>query len=217
MTTINKYGEIVTQEEETVGGYTKADICTFVYNNSEYYYKVFKKNENKRFFLHMNWAALLLSVYWMFYRKMYVEGILFMLASTLLSLCVLAASLYTLQAEITRIQAQYDTQAAVSEPAESAANGVPSYVLSPQEQLEKQIKEAQNQSIFRAVLIIAAFYLLCGLTADWLYRNYVFRKIRFSDGGVSRLAILGAWGLVLLSNAIMEMVKNGLLNTLLTK
>ena len=43
MTTINKYGEIVSQEEETVGGYTKADICTFVYNNSEYYYKVFKK------------------------------------------------------------------------------------------------------------------------------------------------------------------------------
>ena len=122
METINKYGEDVTEEIESVGGFSKQEIEEFVYNNRARYYAVFKKNENKRFFLHFNWAALLLSVYWMFYRKMYVEGIVFMLVSTLLSACLLTVSGYAVAAAKVPIQEQYTAAISASARTNARAN-----------------------------------------------------------------------------------------------
>ncbi len=67
----DRFGERIETEEEKINDIGKIEMASFIEINQERYLNIFKKNENRKFFLHMNWAAMFLSIYWMFYRKMF--------------------------------------------------------------------------------------------------------------------------------------------------
>lgn len=108
MSELNRFGETVSSSEETLNGHSKADVMSFIENNNGRYYEIFKRNENRKFFLNMNWAAFFLSCYWIFYRKMYKAGVIFIVVSGILgSISALCAITVFKEDELLSIQEAY--------------------------------------------------------------------------------------------------------------
>ena len=57
----------------------------FIGRNSRRYCDIFEENENKKVFVHTNWAAFFFGPAWMFYRSMYAWGTLGLLANYIIA------------------------------------------------------------------------------------------------------------------------------------
>lgn len=69
----------------TNGDYSEEEMSTFISKNQMFYLEKFdqiKKTGDKKTW---NWSAFFLGTYWILYRKMYVQGLLYFLANLLLS------------------------------------------------------------------------------------------------------------------------------------
>ena len=209
----DRFGERLETEEEFLCGHSQSELIIFVEKNGGRYYEIFKKNKSKKAFFHINWAAMFLSVYWMFYRKMYKEGILFLVFIQILSALLATTALFATHEEILALKKQReDFSVVLSEmiqisPADSALIT----------EKRSELKQQENRVFGKAAAIILISSLVVmvffGLYADCLYRNYVFRKIRFSDaGGTSWIAVLGALGLILLSNMVGNSINSIIIN-----
>ncbi|MCC3866583.1 zinc-ribbon domain-containing protein [Terrisporobacter mayombei] len=78
------------QGENSRSSYSSADCSeeemnTFISKNQMFYLEKFDQIRMTGDKKTWNWSAFLAGAYWMFYRKMYVQGILYFLASLLLS------------------------------------------------------------------------------------------------------------------------------------
>lgn len=174
-------------KQETVNDYGIKQLQYFIGPKSERYINVFKKNQDKKYFLHMNWAAFFFNIYWAFYRKMYAVGITFLLIALLVNYTIISMGAGT-------VRQQYDsliTEAMVSVGAEIECGKNASEIalndLSPQTQLAILINLLPSFTVYGIILWVASIVLQIGfaLIADCLYRNYVFKRINYSDGGVS--------------------------------
>lgn len=56
-------------------GIGHSDWKEFIEKKTDYYMPVFQKNEGKKVFISLNWAAVLFGNNWLFYRKMYKAAI----------------------------------------------------------------------------------------------------------------------------------------------
>lgn len=207
----DRFGEVIEIEDEKINDISINEIGNFIENNRLRYIDIFKKNENKKIFLHMNWAAMFLSIYWMFYRKMYKAGVLFLLCLCIFSTLIFSLSLITLKDDIIAINKQEDK-------AMYNQNKYSYYInanfTEEQTKLNEMKNDLNNKLISFIVFPSIAFSLLFGLIADCLYRNHMLRKIRYSDGGVSKKAVFGALGLMIGYNFIMDIVQNTIINSL---
>ena len=75
-------------------GIGHSDWKEFIEKKADSYMPVFQKNEGKKFFVSMNWAAFLLQFNWLFYRKMYkVAAICYALTFVAIALFALVFSI----------------------------------------------------------------------------------------------------------------------------
>ena len=70
-------------EDYILDGMGQTDLEDFIDKNSKRYIDVYKKNQGKKMFLNINWAAMFFGVNWMLYRKMYKLASLLDLANPL--------------------------------------------------------------------------------------------------------------------------------------
>lgn len=192
-------GEYRNSDGEEINGIPVSEYMTFIENNESRYIEIFKKNEKKKWFLSMNWAAFFFSVYWMFYRKMYIEGIIYMLITTVLSVCVTAGVLFGLSGEIAKLYESQDESTKISE----------TYDSSYYEEYYKRYKEERqlkNKVLFYSIIPFAVLSVVFGLLADMLYRQHILRNIKHGGGGTSKWSVLAAFPIVWISNKISETV-----------
>lgn len=204
----DRFGEAIVIENETIHGISKSEMASFISCNQERYMRIFKKNENRKFFLQINFAAMFLSVYWMFYRKMYLAGIVFLLCSAVFSTAVYSISINSVKNDVIAIREQQNQYA----PGELDDIGRYINDRSKLDQMERQLKGKLFSYVFFPYLV---FTLCFGLIADCLYRNHVLRRIQYSNGGVSKVALLGALALTVCYNSIMGIIQQIILNTVL--
>lgn len=72
------------KENESINTLSDNDIIKYIgYSNTEYYFKQFKNNKDKKNFASWNWASFFLGGYWLLYRKLYGSFIVVLIASLL--------------------------------------------------------------------------------------------------------------------------------------
>lgn len=197
MDAFNQYEPYI--PEETVNGYTQSEILTFVGSNGERYYNLFRKHEKKKLFFHMNWSACILTIYWMFYRKMYVEGILYLLLTKVVAVVAILIAFACFQGEWLDLQNQVlDYNNSVEQYAAGDFSEFPDFAEASR--LNGQRDMLFGKMMFVAIIPGVVLMVGLGLTADCLYRRYMLKKIRFSGGGTSGLSILAALGIVIVTN-----------------
>ena len=74
-------------DTEEIDGVKAQDLRTFVVRNERYYLPRFRKLYNNRTVVSWNWAAFLLTPYWLWYRKQYLYGSIALLFELLASFC----------------------------------------------------------------------------------------------------------------------------------
>lgn len=209
----DRFGEIVETEDEKINDISKSEMISFIESNSDRYINIFKKNENRKFFLHMNWTALFFTIYWMFYRRMFKAGVLFLLCLGIFSTLVLSVTLFSLKDDIMAIREQLmKTTLADSGNTSGEFSAFPELLTENQASLNKMNNDF-NRKLYTFILVpFLIFALIFGLSADWFYRDHLLRNIKFSDGGVSKLALFGALGVMLIYNFIMGLVQKFIIN-----
>lgn len=192
--------------EETVNGIPVTDYILFIENNNDRYLEVFKNNENKKWFLHMNWAAFFFTVYWMFYRKMFLEGLIFLLLNFVFSAIVMVSLLFCFSGELKEIQnmSKQNTGEILTESQ-----------LETTYELQTRTNVVLKKLILWAGFSGVAVAFAMGLLADWIYREHVLRKIRYAQGGTSKWAVVAALPLVWICNKIFGVLSSLILIQLL--
>ena len=66
--------------------YTDEELNLFLEKNQLYYMEKFRVIESTGSKVSWNWCSFLISGYWMFYRKMYIQAILYIVANFVLGL-----------------------------------------------------------------------------------------------------------------------------------
>ena len=145
-------------KDTLIEGVTAGDIATFVGNNSHRYVNKFKTlnkgNKNS-----WNWLAFLFPSAFCLSRKMYSNGILFLILSIAANLCFVPFN---------------QTLASLGDVAKMT-----------QDQLVTLATE--NISAFTPLIwimfavgtvLFILHHIICGIRSDWMYRNYVITKIK---------------------------------------
>ena len=178
-----------------LNGVKKAEWHMFIDKNSSRYVEIYAKNEGKKAFLHMNWAAFFFGINWLCYRKMYKYALIVFILNFIISA---AASLLVIGTFRSQIEPLYKDIAAYEESFSDTNITIIDYdyATSP---LYSAAMDAQNQlnKIYIKISSILLFVLLIsniifGLFADCIYRAYILKHIKFTDGGTSLIAFLSA-------------------------
>ena len=183
---------------ETLEGCEKAQVCATIGSNSARYYSVFKENEGKTKFNHMNWAAFFFGMYWMFYRRMYKNGILVFLASMVLSVVMLAVGAVVVAPQMASVYkeiGQYGTYFVDDE-----RITIEEYLSIPANERDavmeaKQIYDKKMFSINAQLWAICyipqiALMAFVGLRADSMYKKYVMVNVNNSSLGTSGWSVV---------------------------
>ena len=186
-----------TPQEPLLYGIKKSDWHLFIDKNSSRYVEIFAKNEGKKIFFHMNWAAMFFNVYWMFYRKMYKYAVIFLIVSMLFSIGVTAIAVSAvkpamLEAEkIIEPYSQYIDNTNNLYAAYSDGSIDVNEILTAATKYDREIDAIMGKLSFLIIVPSLIFGTLFGLLADCIYRSYVLRNINRTRGGTS------GWSLVL--------------------
>ena len=164
----------------------------FIGNNADYYLKVFSKHEGKKLFFHINWAALFFNLYWIFYRKMYLVGVLYtviwMLYSSLVGVAVVSAYIPAIE-ETHQAYAAYHQYMdyTLEDMVNAATAGEIDYgeVSQAVREYETKLDSLAMGSYLCLLASLVVFQVVFGLIANCLYRRYVERNIGVKDGGTS--------------------------------
>lgn len=189
------------KEESRLYGIKVTELHDFIDKNSSRYVDIFLKNEGKKIFLNMNWAAMFFNFYWMFYRKMYKYAFIFLLItlvfySTLTAVAAGAFSPAIRKAnEITEPYKEYvyvsGTEAYRT--VFSVSDGTVDI-----EEIDAAISEFNRQidiisiKLYLSMIIPAViFAVLFGMLADCIYRRHVLKNIGYKEGGTSFWSAVG--------------------------
>lgn len=168
--------------ETTINEVPVRDYIKFIGNNHAHYIHAFKKNENKKRFIHFNWSAALFSTTWMFYRKMYIEGLVFLLVTTILSTMFTFALNFGFSDQFRDLNRIGALEQKITYEYQMENDTTLTRELI---KLYKQKNSLNLQISLYTDLFVLLEALICGMIADMLYRNYVRKNIKQKDGGVS--------------------------------
>ena len=214
-------------KEERIAGIPVKDMTAFVDKNAEFYIPVFKKNGTKKHFKSWNWAAAFFPVYWLFYRKMYSQGALYIVAVNTVSLLLSIIMAFCFSSTyIEKAQAKEDfdiwsgkvTEYMRNDP-QHANYDNPEYAV-----ISNKMWDANNRyeeaattisiiNLAETLITYAAVFVLMGLYGNSIYYNHVRKNVsRPNDGGTSFPGMIGA---LIISNLVAALV-GVLLNFIIT-
>lgn len=166
------------QKQEILCGHTLDKVISFVGYGAQTYVNKFRKlRDGKKFTF--NWAAMFLSPYWFFFRKLYKPGIIVSTVNIILSflMTVPMNKLYS-------VIGDYSAQEILSLPAE-----------------QQQFIMTQAMKIAPVIMLIsfASFVvaLICGFIADRLYYRYTEASLHEIDSAADntfKLSLLAKYG-----------------------
>lgn len=189
-------------EEETLDGVAVSEWHLFIDKNASQYMEIFEKHKHKKVFLHMNWAAMFFHIFWLFYRRMYKYALIFLavilLFATLVTTGLLAAFKPELEAaeDIIKPYTHYlegDIDSLYYEDIDTL-NAVHHATVEYRRTINAVNGKVLFWSLFSSLLLQAVF----GLLADCLYRTYIRKHIRYTNGGTSGWSLVGGGALYLL-------------------
>lgn len=193
------YASLKTKPEEecteTVSGVSSSEWKKMFQKNEARYYEIFKSNEDKKVFVHTNWAAAFLGIFWYFYRRMYLYGILWMTMICLLFPVGFGLSTAVLHNDFTEYEkaqeniVDYDFES-------DGKYSVDGRIISDEEYQEivsyrKSVRSMKDGIIFKVFgftfgLVLVAT-VVSGLFADCLYRRNLLKKHALALQGVHKL------------------------------
>lgn len=153
---IDPYGGV--PKDTKIEGVTVKDIATFTGNNSARYIHKFK-DLNKGNKKSWNWLAFLFPSAWCFSRKMFANGILFLILAIASSLCTIPFT-ETLNSlgDISNMTRNELVNLATDN---IGAFSILTWVMSA-----------------LGIVLLAIPHFVCGLMGDWMYRGFALDKIK---------------------------------------
>lgn len=199
---IERNNGIESQSEE-INGVPVSQWSNMLEKNSGRYLSIFRKNEHKRVFLHINWAAFFFTIYWFFYRKMYLYGILSLAVTLFISLFSLLTSSLILNDDIITIR-ELDNQIQEIEDAGNYNEYEDKFAL----ELEtKTVYDSYKLKSFAiSITLFISLSFVSSLFFDCIYRYFLLHKGLYTGAGVSGISILAALAVVGIYNFISEFI-----------
>lgn len=182
-------------EEQIIEGIENEELKNYIDKNSDYYLKKFAKKNNK-WFIQLNFAALLFGPTWFFYRKMYKLALVYVavlvLLSNLLSI-VLPIAFESCTDEYFIAEAAYLEYLDSGRQTHYEVNGeftlVPTY-----KELSDALSNAEDRISlinFAASAPVLIINVLFRLFANSFYKNHIIQNIVGNDGGTSLKSAIG--------------------------
>ena len=165
---INIDGEYISTEEfiDPENTVTVGEAAVYIKSNSEKFLKSFLRAKFSKTRQRFNFAALLFSPYWFFYRKMYLPGLLFTGAH-------IAASLFFMSL------VQRCFPEAVAYIASAASNGVTDMTEIFEKYQQYLITGAQQHpGLYKAVFLFPLIFVLINVTAGFTANRFYLSKIK---------------------------------------
>ena len=209
-----------TPTEVMLNGIKKSEWHLFIDKNSSRYVEVFSKNEDKKIFFNMNWAAMFFTIYWMFYRKMYKYAFIFLAVSMIFSVCLTslvatAVKPAILEAEkIIEPYSGYYTETGNIFPEYYESLMDVSNAIEARNRYNREIDSIMGKLSFWIIVPSIILNLLFGLLADCIYRRYILRNIEYKQGGTSLWLLAGG---VVLSNMVSNMIFSPIITYIVAK
>ncbi len=197
--------------DETINDIPVSEITLKLQKNTSRYLKIFKKNEEAKYFGSFNFCAALFSINWFFYRKMYKIGLLVSLICSIIVCSVFAISIAANRNSFDNLMQHSAEYAEAKEYVEEFYlyrddilndfyhESMNDKDANPPEEYKKYLEalEIVNKRDQEVVAFVTKLYvlpaialLLCmafiGIFADCIYRNFLLDKKRDRRGGVSR-------------------------------
>lgn len=204
---------------EEFEGYPKRKWHKYIDYNHERYMKVFKKHEGKKFFLSLNWSALLFNFKWMFYRRLYKIGLTYMILLHVFTI------VYTLVVTLA-FQGAFSNYEATSKKYNAFLNSQEYHIYedlraswqkwdeegnfigkiddenNPTYQKYVELKSDYNsarslKNCYKPVLYIGiiAFDIFLRLSCDWAYKRHIKKNIDNPPNGTSMGMAILAFGI----------------------
>ncbi|MBO5746965.1 MAG: DUF2628 domain-containing protein [Clostridia bacterium] len=203
---------------ERIDGMPISDVTVFVEKNIEHYIPAFKKNAGKKRFIGWNWSAALFPTYWLFYRKMFRIGALFLVAINVISLLLSIILAFCFSpTHIAKAEAKTNytyweqkvNEYRRNDPAHANYEN-PEYAEISDKMWDEMHKYEEAEAKLRTVDLVQSIvlylgsFLIMGLYGDSIYFDYVKRHVSSpSKGGTSFSEMMGA---IIISNIITFLV-----------
>ncbi len=196
----NSFDAQTMSNEQIIDGIDDNDVKDFIEKNADYYEKKIRKSKNKKWFIQLNFAALLFGPTWFFYRKMYKFAVIYATILIVLSSALSIILPLTFKNSIDEYyfaKNEYSNyinsggEILVFEEGTIAVSGTnPSYKI-----LRDNLNDAKNKIKLITVLInvpVLVVNVLFRLFGNAFYKKYIIENMNSSNGGVSmKFAILG--------------------------
>ncbi|MBR2860828.1 MAG: DUF2628 domain-containing protein [Clostridia bacterium] len=167
-------------------------VFAFVEKNTEHYLKAFKRGNNKKIFPSFNWSAFFFNVYWMVYRKMYVEALVTYLISRVVSLACGLLIVLPHKDEIIRL-------------AENAVSFYSHY------EWTQGLNAIKADILWKSCLCSILSMLVFGVFGNAIYKGYVKRNIHdLNKGGTLIWPIFVAFMVAIGIDAILDPIIQGI-------
>ena len=199
-------------DEQIIDGIENSELKSYIGKNSDYYVKKFAKKKGK-WFIQLNFAALLFGPTWFFYRKMNKIAIIYAAVLILLSSLLTLVLPTIFKGDVERYYLAKETYSNyINSGGEVYLYKEPPYstVLIGKhptfQKIRDELDDAQNKIRLIEFLITAPVFIinvLFRLFANSIYRNHIPLNIHSNNNGVSMKNAIG--GLVLV-NLIMFVI-----------
>lgn len=184
------------QEDYIIDGLGQAEWEDYIEKNTVYYMDVYKKNEGKKFFLHINWSAFFFGFNWVLYRKMYAVACVGYLISFLLSVLFSIALIIPHIDEIKVWNADIASfQAYLDNGGETVLTDEYGDLYSPEivqtgARAEKELYGLETKIVLKTLWLIPLQCLAIGLLGNALYKKHILKNSQNKNGGASVLSLV---------------------------
>ncbi len=186
------------QDDFIIDGIGQSEWEDFIDKNKNRYIEVYKKNDKKKIFLHINWSAFFFGLNWVLYRKMYKVAVIGFVIASLISF--LLNTIFLLP-HIDEIKSLNKDIAAYQAYIENGGKnilldeeGVPysPEVVQKSALSERKLEKIETGSQLKSALITTPISLaFWGLFADAIYKMHIKKNIKNKNGGTSIPSLIG--------------------------
>lgn len=150
------------RQDETIDGVPVVDVARFVMLNTARYIPIFKRISKKNR-ISWNWGAFLFPEGWLFYRKCYKPGVLFLMISIAAAVLLIPTQVF-------------------------ANNVIPPDAYTSEQMWTAVFSKINEFTPFMQVTLLFSFIfslgcrIICGLFGDYLYRTHAITSIKRLQG-----------------------------------
>lgn len=205
---------------ETINGISSSDWGSMIEKTTARYFDIFKKNEDKKVFLHFNWAACFAGIYWYFYRRMFLYGVLWLLIINILSVGAIALSgaIYYndlqeyAKADESYVEFEHDDYGNYMIDGESVGYDTVIEVQKSNSDIESSKNAVFAKIIILSLVFVQAIAFISSLFADCLYRYSLLKKHDLElqgvhkPTGVSKPAVFACLPIVSIANQLTSLL-----------